>query len=467
MVMNGTEKKAMDGAEQMSDPAPAVITASPNGVVKDGQQVDDLPLDRPNIVVNIGMEMRMSAVGECMRRMSYEAMGLEKTDEIPIENQTLMLIGTYLEPLVKLLMGMDRWTINEEGAVRIRLGWITLAGHPDGVGMHPDRTKGEPVVVEVKTRSDSLAHFCWLVGVERTHPEAVQQAALYSMALFGEVGDVVVATMGRDSGEYRTELIPAERAQIAYNNAIAFVNEVAEMVLSRQIPEPTLPKGDTICQSCPYRTLCGNAEKPEQPGASGLSPEEVVEELNKWIKANADAPKSSSPAAKEKKAAADTIKAHMLAIENLDDEIVVEGQKYSLKVSSSTGVKIDMDAFNELVSPEVREQVVIPTVSHSMRINPVKDKKPVATKATKGKKTAAAKTDAKTAPAKTAAKLAEKTTAAKEVPAKAAPANAPATKATAKPAPQPEKTTEATATATATADVSKASVEATQPQFDV
>ena len=75
------------------------------------------------------------------------------------------------------------------------------------------KTGGLPAVIEVKTRSVSMAEYAWQVGVERTHPDAVNQAALYSMALFGEIRDIVVVTLARDSGDYKAERIPAERAR--------------------------------------------------------------------------------------------------------------------------------------------------------------------------------------------------------------------------------------------------------------
>ena len=65
--------------------------------------------------------------------------------------------------------------------------------------------------------------------------------------------------------------------------------------------------------------------------------------------------------------ASDALKAHFIAIDSLDNELEVEGQKYRLKVTPKPGVDIDMEAFNELVDPEIREQVVIEKVTHSMR----------------------------------------------------------------------------------------------------
>ena len=151
----------------------------------------DLSLDRPNVRAVVSMEVRMSGVDQCMRRLAYEAKEVEPSDEIPTRNRALMEMGKHLEPLVKRLMREDGWEVADEDAVELPHGRIILTGHPDGVASHPVKTAGLPAVIEVKTRSVSMAEYAWQVGVERTHPDAVNQAALYSMALFGEVRDIV------------------------------------------------------------------------------------------------------------------------------------------------------------------------------------------------------------------------------------------------------------------------------------
>ena len=334
----------------------------------------DLSLDRPNVRALVSMEVRMSGVDQCMRRLAYEAKEVEPSDEIPTRNRALMEMGKYLEPLVKQLMREDGWEVSDEDPVELPHGRIILTGHLDGVASHPVKTAGLPAVIEVKTRSVSMAEYAWQVGVERTHPDAVNQAALYSMALFGEVRDIVVVTMARDSGDYKAERIPADRAREAFERAMKRVNEIGRMVLRGEIPEPELPQGDAKCQSCPYRSLCGNAEIPENPGVGGLTDEELEAQLRSWIDANGSAPRSSSPASKAKKAASDTIKAHLVSTGELAAEMVIDGKGWNMKVSENPGATIDMDAFNELVAPEVREQVVVPTISRRLTISPAKKK---------------------------------------------------------------------------------------------
>ena len=334
----------------------------------------NLSLDRPNVRAVVSMEVRMSGVDQCMRRLAYEAKEVEPSDEIPTRNRALMEMGKHLEPLVKRLMREDGWEVSDESAVELPHGRIILTGHPDGVASHPVKTAGKPAVIEVKTRSVSMAEYAWQVGVERTHPDAVNQAALYSMALFGEVRDIVVVTMARDSGDDKAERIPAARAKQAYERTMKRVNEIGRMVLRGETPEPELPQGDAKCQSCPFRSLCGNAEIPENPGVGGLTDEELEAQLRSWIDANGSMPRSSSPASKAKKAASETIKAHLVSTGELAGEMVIDGKKWNMKVSEKPGTSIDMDAFNELVAPEVQEQVVLPTVSRRLTITPAKKK---------------------------------------------------------------------------------------------
>ncbi|MCY4581791.1 MAG: PD-(D/E)XK nuclease family protein [Chloroflexi bacterium] len=382
-MMGTNDTKTKEMVASLYGPEPVASAPVPTAVAPErtapapvavSEEKRDLSLDRPNVRAVVSMEVRMSGIDQCMRRLAYEAKEIEPSDEIPTRNRALMEMGNYLEPLVKQLMREDGWEVANEEAVELPHGRIILTGHPDGVARHPVKTSGAPAVIEVKTRSVSMAEYAWEVGVERTHPESVRQAALYSMALFGEVRDVVVVTMARDSGEYKAERIPADRAKEAFDGAMKRVTEIGRMVLRGEIPEPERPQGDSHCQSCPFRTLCGNAEMPENPGEGGLTDEELEAQLKAWIDANSSAPKTSSPATKAKKAASETIKAHLVSTGELAGEMVIDGKGWNMKVSEKPAVSIDMDAFNELVAPEVREQVVLETVRRTLRITPVKKK---------------------------------------------------------------------------------------------
>ena len=331
--------------------------------------VDRLPLDRPNIRVIVVKEIRISGINHCWRQLWLEGKEVEPTDKRPARNQNMMDMGGYLEPFVKKLMLDDGWVFESEDAV---VEWVhgrsIIAGHPDAVVSHPILTEGQPAIVEIKTRESGLAKFAWDFGVERSHPETVQQAAMYSKALFGEAGDVFIATLSRDDGEYQVERIPAERVERAYEMAMERVELIGRLAIADEMPEPEFPQGDSKCKSCVYRTLCGNAEEPEVVGEGGLTDEELELQIVTWAEANKAAPKPSSPEAKSKSAAADTLKAHMIAAGDFERDVEVDGVTYRLKLSESPGKEIDLDALNELVAPEIREQVVVQTVKRSFRV---------------------------------------------------------------------------------------------------
>ncbi|MCY4580740.1 MAG: PD-(D/E)XK nuclease family protein [Chloroflexi bacterium] len=350
---------------------------SQNGLSQNGHSEMDMSMDRPNIKAVFSMELRMSGIRECMRRLAYEAFGFPESDTEPLRNRIMMAQGHLLEGFVKEAMRDEGWIINEEDGVILRHGPVVLTGHPDGVALHPNKADGMPAVLEIKTRSKGMAEYAWTYGVDVSNPEAVEQAALYSKALFGEIADVVIATMERtsDQFEWRAQRVPAYRVERAYAAALERINEVTAMIIKGQVPEPEYPQGDANCKSCPFRSMCGNAAEPELVVEGGLSDEELFEQVRIWANASSRIPKTpSNPATKEKKTASEAIKAHYIETKRAGDEIEVDGQRYKLTLSTKPGTSIDFDAFNELVDPEIREQVVMPTESHTMRITPVKDK---------------------------------------------------------------------------------------------
>ncbi|MDE2688557.1 MAG: hypothetical protein OXI16_13820 [Chloroflexota bacterium] len=351
-----------------------------NGFANDATNVFgdmDMSMDRPSIKAVFSIELRMSSIRQCMRRLAYEAFGFAQSDAEPLRNRIMMAQGHLLENFVKQAMREDGWTINEEEGVVMRHGPVVLTGHPDGVAMHPEKAGGMPAVLEVKTRSKGMAEYAWTYGVDVSNPEAVEQAALYSMALFGEITDVVVATMERTSDQYewRPQRVPAIRVGKAYGAALERINEITAMIIKGEVPEPEYPQGDANCKSCPFRSMCGNADEPELVAEGGLSDEELFEQVRIWAGASSRIPKTpSNPATKEKSAAAAAIKAHYIETSRAGDELEVDGQRYKLTLSTKPGTTIDFDAFNELVDPDIREQILLPTESHTMRITPVKDK---------------------------------------------------------------------------------------------
>ena len=380
-----TEEVAPKSGENGSAPMEGVpADISPNGQTPyanghsyGGNADMDMSMDRPNIKAVFSIELRMSGIRECMRRLAYEAFGFAESDVEPLRNRIMKAQGHLLEDFVKQAMREEGWIINEEEGVILRHGPVVLTGHPDGVTLHPEKAGGMPAVLEVKTRSKGMAEYAWTYGIDVSNPEAVEQAALYSRALFGEITDVVVATMERTSDQYewRPQRVPARRVERAYVSALERINEITAVIIKGEVPKPEHPQGDANCKSCPFRSMCGNAAEPALVSEGGLSDEELFEQVRLWADASSRINKTpSNPATKEKKTASDTIKAHYIKTKRAGDEIEVDGKRYKLTLSTKPGTTIDFDAFNELVDPEIREQILLPTESHAMRITPVKDK---------------------------------------------------------------------------------------------
>ena len=65
----------------------------------------------------------------------------------------------------------------------------------------------------MKTRGPSAFKRWQALGAERSHPDAVAQAALYTYGLFGEARDAVLAVMDTGARTWDTEVIPAERVE--------------------------------------------------------------------------------------------------------------------------------------------------------------------------------------------------------------------------------------------------------------
>ena len=90
---------------------------------------------------------------------------------------------------------------------------VKVTGHPDATGQAP--LFGGEAVIEVKTRGPAAFKRWQALGAERSHPDAVAQAALYTYGLFGEARDAVLAVMDTGARAWDTEVIPTERVEHA------------------------------------------------------------------------------------------------------------------------------------------------------------------------------------------------------------------------------------------------------------
>ena len=123
---------------------------------------------------------------------------------------------------------------------------LVVTGHPDTTGVLT--LFGGEAVAEVKTRGpETYKRWRWrwrTLGADRSHPESVYQAALYSYGTFGEERDVVIATMDTGSRAWDFEVIPAGRVTEAFHRACARLGELAADHIPHGLDSQTLPERD-------------------------------------------------------------------------------------------------------------------------------------------------------------------------------------------------------------------------------
>lgn len=157
--------------------------------------------------------LRASALAGCLRKLFYSVSGYDEDSSLMPREAAVRDMGAALEPVILDMLRLDGdmlddgrrdvgWRIEgEQVEVAHALDGIEIQGHIDFVGSHPRWTRGQAVVVEIKTRSRSQKEYASAVGVERSHRGAALQAGLYAAALAGSpalnAGAAVVERYGQ------------------------------------------------------------------------------------------------------------------------------------------------------------------------------------------------------------------------------------------------------------------------------
>ena len=261
--------------------------------------IDDRAEDfsRPAAQINEDGELvvRASAVGNCRRALWYSATGYQPTNPPSEESLTAMEAGNALEPVVVRAMERAGWKVDaadsqdpQQVAVTVGPG-LLVTGHPDGTvrmplpedeaaaqvqmllfgGVSDAPAYGTEMVVEVKTRGPEAFKRWQTLGAERSHPQAVAQAAFYTLGTYDDLRDAVIATMDTGSRTWDYEVIPAERLENALQDACAWLGELgAHHALNGPDPD-VLPERDFSantwqCRFCPFLDIClpGAAVRP-------------------------------------------------------------------------------------------------------------------------------------------------------------------------------------------------------------
>ena len=348
------------------------------------------------------LEVRASALGRCRRALWYSATEQAVTNPTSPESLTIMESGNALEPVVVRAMQRAGWAIEPEDrespkAVSVELGdTLVLSGHPDATGFLP-RTPAEiitideflfdgerllgpdddPVVIEVKTRGPEAFKRWQTLGAERSHPDSVAQAACYSLGLFGEHRDVVIATLDTGSRRWDYEVIPAERVERAWQRAGARLGELADHYELNGpdpdvLPDRDFEATDWQCRSCPYLDTCqppiagtSTAEASADAPAEPVSDEEAqsalwhYEEISELIKSlNADK-RDSLEVLERWLATQDATKAQLDGRDKTRTVGMVSTKRY----------KVDHKRLNNLLDPDQRAEIVTESRSEYLRVS--------------------------------------------------------------------------------------------------
>ena len=351
---------------------------------------------RPAAQINGDGELvvRASSALGCRRALWYAATKYSTTNPPTEESLTAMEAGNALEPVVMRAMERVGWKVdaadpNDPKQVAVRTGpGMVVTGHPDATGRMPlpkdeataevqtllfgdaNPAYGDEMVVEVKTRGPEAFRRWQTLGAERSHPQAVAQAAFYTLGTFGTMRDAAIATMDTGSRTWDWERIPAERLEKALQNACAWLGDLGAHHVQNGPDPDVLPERDFSanswqCRSCPFLDIClpGMAEASEEPEVE--EKEVSDEEARDAVAAYAQAQESIREPEKAKRSALDTLKAWM---RRRGDAKATVGD-HTVSLVQSTRYSVNHKRLNAVLDPETRTGIVTENESEYVRVS--------------------------------------------------------------------------------------------------
>ena len=341
------------------------------------------------------IEVRASAALSCRRALWYAATEYQPTNPPSDDSLTAMEAGNALEPVVVRAIERAGWKVDapdpqDPQQVTVRVGPnMLVTGHPDGTvrmpveggeaaapqlflfdDEAPEPAYSDPMVVEIKTRGPEAFKRWRTLGAERSHPASVAQAAFYSLGEFGDLRDVVIATMDTGARTWDWEVIPAARLEKALQDACEWLGEVASHHVENGPDPDALPNRDFSasswqCRSCPFLAVClPGAEEQDEP--TETEEREVSnKEAQNAMAVYSEAQESMKEPEKAKRTALDTLKAWMRR--QGDTKATVNGRTVSLVQSKRYSA--NYRRLNELLDPEVRAEVVTESESEYVRVS--------------------------------------------------------------------------------------------------
>ena len=345
------------------------------------------------------LEVRASAALNCRRSLWYAATGYIPTNPPTDKSLMAMEAGNALEPVVMRAMARAGWRVDptnprDPQPVTVRLGpGLLVTGHPDGTVRIPvsqgevssenvmpqmflfddkeeeSASYGEEKVVEVKTRGPEAFKRWRTLGAERSHPAAAAQAAIYSLGVFGEMRDALIACMDTGIRTWDYEVIPAQRLEQALQSASRWLEPLVEHHAFHgpdpdALPHRDFSAGSWQCRSCPFLDICqpgeNNPAEEAEPEESPVSDEEALEAVSAYT----DAKLSVKDPETTKKTALATLKAWMRR--KGEAKVSVAGRTVSLV--RSRRYSVNYRRLNSLLDPETRAGVVTERESEYVRV---------------------------------------------------------------------------------------------------
>ena len=320
------------------------------------------------------LEVRASAASGCRRALWYAATGHEPAPPSDAA-LTVMETGSALEPVVLRAMQRAGWEVTPADAkhptkVILQLTpTVKVTGHPDATGQAP--LFGGEAVIEVKTRGPAAFKRWQVLGAERSHPDSVAQAALYTYGLFGEARAAALAVMDTGARTWDTEVIPAERVEHALERTREWLAPLGAHYARNGadpevLPERDFEAGSWRCRSCPFLATClpGNAEEGAEAPESD-EPEVSDEAAREAVASYVAAREALREPEQAKRQALDTLKAWMRRQGSAKAVL----KNHTVSLVRSTRYAVDHKKLNALLDPEARAEVVTEQISKSVRIS--------------------------------------------------------------------------------------------------
>ena len=346
------------------------------------------------------LDVRASALGQCRRALWYAATEQPITNPTEPDCLTLLEAGNALEPVVVRAMQRDGWRVSaadrdQPQSVTVEVSdRLTVTGHPDATGFLPPEGGAvaaveqflfgpgeladarEEVVIEIKTRGPEAFKHWRTLGAERSHPESVAQAACYSLGLYGEVRDIVIATLDTGARRWDHEVIPAVRAERAWDAACLRMSDLADHHEAcgtdpEALPERDFEASDWQCKRCPYLNLCqpgeatGAVDETEAEPTEPVSDEAAQGALRDYEQAQGQLKSLDG----DKRTALKTLQRWLETKGESKARLEGSAKTRTVGMVASRRYSVDHQRLNVLLDPEQRAEIVTEQVSEYVRVS--------------------------------------------------------------------------------------------------